>query len=120
MSYWKKGLTNNVEKTLAAKHQEDMVMQFAFDDPAFMPDFRLTNIHLADGKYPVATADYFANDLYYQIEYSVCQLKGTQNALGVRIEVKNEGYVDKTANVRVKLEYYPEDEIFDYHYMPYW
>lgn len=118
--YVSTGLTNNVEKTRVAKHQEDMVMQFAFDDPAFMPDFRLTNIHLADGKYPVATADYFANDLYYKIEYSACQLQGTQNALGVKIEIKNEGYVDKTANVRVKLGYYPEDEIFDYHYMPYW
>lgn len=115
------GLTNNVEKTEAAHHQLDMVLQFAFDEPAFMPDFNMVRLHLADNRYPVATAEFFTNDIYYTIEYSVCRLEGFQTLLCARINVKNEGYTDKVANVRAKLGYYHEDEFFEYHYIPfYW
>lgn len=119
--YVSTGLTNNVEKTLAAQHQEDMVMQFAFDDPAFMPDFHQTKLSLTDNRYPIASADYFANDIYYRIEYMVTSLDDTQNVLCVNVSVKNESASEKYANVRVKLGYYPENEIFEYHYIPfYW
>jgi hypothetical protein len=39
------GVSNqDAEKCNLAKTQEDLVVQFAFDDPAFVPDFRLTNL----------------------------------------------------------------------------
>ena len=117
--YVSNGLTNNVEKTLAAQRQEDMVMQFAFDDPAFMPDFNQVKLSLADNRYPVASADYYANDIYYHIEYMVTSLDDAQSVLLVNVSVKNESASEKQANVRVKLGYYPENEIFDYHYIPF-
>lgn len=55
--------------------------QFAFDNPPFIPDFRLTNLRLAEDKYPVATADYFANDIYYKIEYAATVLDDSQTLL---------------------------------------
>jgi len=119
--YVSNGLTNNVEKTLAAKCQEDMVMQFAFDDPAFMPNFNLTELSLKDNRYPIVSADYYANDIYYHVEYMVTSIDEIQNVLCVNVWVKNESASEKKAHVRVKLGYYPENEIFDYHYIPfYW
>lgn len=106
-------------KVREATGQEDLVIQFAFDDPAFMPDFRLVNFKLKENKYPIVTADYFANDIYYQIEYFATSLSSRQTLLGITISVKNESDYEKKAHVRTKVGYYPEDGIFDYHYIPY-
>ena len=54
--------SSDVVKKTAAETQEDLVVQFAFDDPVFIPNFRLTNLSLEKDSYPIATADYFAND----------------------------------------------------------
>ena len=51
-------LTNDAEKIKAAQTQDDMLLQFAFDDPAYLPDFNLTKLSLKDNRYPVASADY--------------------------------------------------------------
>lgn len=114
-------LTNDAEKIKAAQTQDDMLLQFAFDDPAYLPDFNLTKLSLKDNRYPVASADYYANDVYYHITYAVAALDEEQHALCVHISVKNESASEKVAHVRAKLGYYPENEIFDYHYIPfYW
>lgn len=107
------------KKVREATGQEDLVIQFAFDEPAFMPDFRLVNFKLKENKYPIVTADYFANDIYYQIEYFATSLSSRQTLLCVNISVTNEGDHEKKAHVRTKVGYYPEDRIFDYHYIPY-
>ena len=117
--YVSEDLVNNVEKTEAAHKQDDMLLQFAFDDPAFMPDFRQVNMHLKENKYLVPSTDYYANDIYYHIDYAMMPLNTTQNVLCVTVSVKNEAFTDKVANVRAKLGYYPENEIFDYHYIPF-
>ncbi|MGV8137094.1 MAG: hypothetical protein AB2L20_17920 [Mangrovibacterium sp.] len=109
----------SAEKLLAAQTQEDMVLQFALDDPAFVPNFRLTNIKLKENRYPIATADYYANDLYYRIQYTVAPIDETQNILCINVTVHNESANEKDAVVRAKLGYYPENKIFNYHYIPY-
>lgn len=117
--YVSEDLVNNIEKTEAAHKQDDMLLQFAFDDPAFIPDFRQVNMHLKDNRYHVPSTDYYANDIYYHIDYAMTALNSTQNVLCITVSVKNEAFTDKIANVRTKLGYYPENKIFDYHYIPF-
>ncbi len=102
-----------------ANSQNDLVVQFAFDDPAFVPDFRLTKMKLEENKYPIVTLDYYANDLYYKIEYAATSLDNSQTLLDMKVFIKNESVEDKEAHVRTKIGYYPENKIFDYHYIPY-
>lgn len=111
--------TTDPEKVKEATSQEDLVVQFAFDEPAFLPDFRLTRLHLEENKYPVATADYFANDIYYQIEYVATSLTSRQTLLCLNISATNEGDREKNIHIRTKVGYYSENQIFDYHYIPY-
>ena len=80
--------STNFEQRKKAESQEDLVVQFAFDNPPFIPDFRLTNLRLAEDKYPVATADYFANDIYYKIEYAATVLDDSQTLLCLRVGAK--------------------------------
>lgn len=109
----------DAQKVREATTQEDLVLQFAFDDPAFVPDFRLTGFKLEENKYPLVTADYFANDTYYRIEYFAASLSSRQTVLCLNISVKNEGDRERDVHVRTKIGYYPENQIFDYHYIPY-
>lgn len=111
--------TTNVEQRKMAESQEDLVVQFAFDNPPFIPDFRLTNLSLVDNKFPVAIADYFANDIYYKIEYAATALDDDQVLLSLNIGAKNESDKTKQVTIRGKVGYYPENTIFDYHYIPY-
>ena len=95
MTVSRRHLTRNISSTnmalrRMAECQEDLVVQFAFDTPPFIPDFRLTNIRLAENKYPVVVADYFANDVYYKIEYAATSLESDQTLLSMRIVAKNE------------------------------
>lgn len=113
--------TTDAEKREKANSQEDLVVQFAFDDPVFVPDFRLTNLSLEENRYPVVRADYFANDVYYEIEYMATALDAQQTLLCVNVSVKNEGEHEREVHVRTKVGYYPENKQFDYHYIPfYW
>lgn len=114
------GVSNqDAEKCRQALTQEDLVVQFAFDDPAFVPDFRLTNLSLFENKYPIVSADYYANDVYYKIEYVVTSIGNNQSILFINVKVQNESDKEKTVNVRTKIGYYPEDKMFAYHYIPY-
>ena len=42
-------------------NQETFIVQFAFDDPPFVPDFNHGKLSLADNKYPVVTRRIFGN-----------------------------------------------------------
>lgn len=106
------------QKTL---ERETFVVQFALDDPPFIPDFRLSTMQLAEGKYPVATADYFAHDLHYQFEYCCRAVDEKQSLLWIRGRVSNEKETFQTAQVRVKVNFQRECDLFNYHYVPfYW
>ncbi len=100
---------------------ETMIVQFAFDNPAFVPDFRLSRIELAEGRHPLVKLSYYAWNLLYQIEYLCSRVDENQNALWLRISVVNDAMEDCEAHVRVKVNFQKEKQLFDYHYAPfYW
>ncbi|MBN1341581.1 MAG: hypothetical protein JXQ73_02825 [Phycisphaerae bacterium] len=109
------------ESYARARRQETFIVQFALDDPPFIPDFHCSRLALAEGKYPVVTADYFAYDLFYQIEYACCPVDDGQSLLSIRVSVTNEGEKKQPAHVRAKVNFQRECHLFDYHYVPfYW
>lgn len=100
---------------------ETMIVQFAFDNPAFVPDFRLSRIELAEGRYPLVKLSYFAWNLFYQIEYFCARADAGNNVLWIKASVTNEDTVQRDACVRVKVNFQKEKQLFDYHYVPfYW
>jgi len=100
---------------------ETMIVQFAFDNPAFVPDFRLSRIELAEGRYPLIKLSYFAWNLFYQIEYFCARADAGNNVLWIKVAVTNEDTVQRDACVRVKVNFQKEKQLFDYHYVPfYW
>ena len=113
------GVANHPERDLEAKTQDDMLLMFAFDDPPFVPNFRLSKMWLKDNRPPVAFARYYANNIYYQLEYISTRMEDGQSSVCVRVSIRNESTADKDVHVRTKLAYYPEDKVFDYHYIPF-
>jgi hypothetical protein len=104
-----------------ARESETFVVQFALDEGPFVPDARLSTMRLAEGKYPVAMADYFAWDLHYQFEYACRAIDGQQSLIWIFGKVTNERDCSQKAHVRVKVNFQRECDIFDYHYVPfYW
>ena len=101
---------------------EVLAVQFALDDPPFVPDFRQSRLSLGEGRYPVATADYSAWDLLYEFEYACGEVEEPeQSVLSIRGRVTNEGEKPAEAHVRIKVSVQPENEFCDYHYVPfYW
>jgi hypothetical protein len=98
------------------------LVQFALDNPPFMPDMRRTRLSLAEGRYPVVQAEYFALDLRYRFEYSCMPTEDEQqHLLCIRVQVRNTGYLPWKAHVRSKVNIQRECDISDYHYTPfYW
>ncbi|VAX19443.1 hypothetical protein MNBD_IGNAVI01-1837 [hydrothermal vent metagenome] len=103
----------------AAREQESFAVQFAFDDPPFIPDFKQSALSLEENKYPVVTADYFAWDIDYQIEYSCTAIDEEQSLLWIKIIVRNEDEKIRSVDVRTKINFYREDKLFSYHYFPF-
>ena len=100
---------------------ETMLVQFAFDEVPFIPDFRLSNIELTEGRFPIVKASYFAWDLLYEIEYFSSRIDDKQNALWIKVSISNESLENRKAHVRTKVNFQKERKIFDYHYAPfYW
>jgi prepilin-type processing-associated H-X9-DG protein/prepilin-type N-terminal cleavage/methylation domain-containing protein len=100
---------------------ETMIVQFAFDKVPFIPDLRLSNLELTEGRFPIVKASYSAWDMLYEIEYFSSRIADKQNALWIKVSVSNESQKSKTAHVRAKVNFQKEREIFDYHYVPfYW
>ncbi len=116
------GIRSNLEgrKELLASI-ETMIVQFAFDTPAFVPDFRLSRVELAEGRFPLVKLSYYAWNLLYEIEYFCARVDAGQNALWIKVAVTNESLQQRDAHVRVKINYQNEKQLFDYHYVPfYW
>lgn len=103
----------------AARRQETFVVQFAFDDPPFVPDFKQSVLTLEENKYPVVTANYFAWDIAYQIEYSCSPIDEEQNLLWMEVTVCNEGEKTKMVNVWTGINFQKEEDLFSWHYFPF-
>jgi hypothetical protein len=100
---------------------ESMIVQFAFDEVPFVPDFRLSKIELEEGRFPIVKASYLAWDLLYEIEYFASRLDEKHNALWIKATVHNESETTRKACIRTKVNFQKERKIFDYHYVPfYW
>ena len=98
---------------------ETFIVQFAFDDPPFVPDFNLSKLSLANNRYPVVTGEYSANDMLYQIEYSCSAVDERQSLLWMCVKVINKGKKTQQAHVRAKINFQLENDLYDYHYIPY-
>ena len=90
-------------------NQETFIVQFAFDDPPFVPDFNFGKLSLADNKYPVVTGEYSSMGIHYSIEYSCSEVDANQSLLWVRVIVKNKGTKTQQAHVRAKVNYQMEN-----------
>ena len=104
----------------AARTMKIGLVQFAFGDPPFVPDFHHTKISLRDGRYPLAALEYFAQDLLYCFEYFCRPLGSTaQSILWIRGTVTNEAARPAAAHVRARLNLQRECDVMDYHYRPF-
>jgi hypothetical protein len=103
-----------------AKNTEVFLVQFALDNPPFVPDWRFSTIALAEERYPVARASYYAWELRYELEYSVMPLDEQQSILWINATITSECEKSKVAHLRVKTGFYQEADLFDWHYVPFW
>lgn len=105
----------------AARRAECMFVEFAFDDPPFIPDYKLSRLSLLEGRFPLVKAEYFALGVLYRMEYFCTPVDEGQSILCITCGVTNEGETATEAHVRAKVNFQPEEDIFDYHYVPfYW
>jgi hypothetical protein len=100
-------------------NQETFIVQFAFDNPPFVPDFKLGKLSLENKRYPVVTGEYSAMGMLYRIEYSCSAVDADQNILWAHVMVKNNGTRTQQAHVRAKINFQLENDLYDYHYTPY-
>jgi hypothetical protein len=100
-------------------NQETFIAEFAFDDPPFVPDFKMGKLSLENNRYPVVTGEYSAMGLLYSIEYSCSEVNETQSILWMHVKVKNKGVETQEAHVRAKVNVQLENDLYDYHYTPY-
>jgi hypothetical protein len=100
-------------------NQETFIVQFAFDDPPFVPDFKIGKLSLTENKYPVVTGEYSAMGILYRVEYSCSTVDANQSLLWMQVRVKNKGAKAQTAHVRAKVNFQLENDLYDYHYVPY-
>lgn len=100
---------------------ETIVIQFAFDEPAFIPDSNYSKLQFTEKVAPIIKADYFAWDLLYTLHYSCSRLSDTQSLLWITGSVRNEADIAQDATVRINTNIVKESAIYDYHYVPfYW
>ena len=103
-----------------AKRTEVFLVQFALDNPPFVPDWNFSTLSLAEDRYPVAKASYYAWEQHYELEYIVTSLDANQSLLWINATITSESKQTTTAHLRVKPGFYNEAEIFDWHYVPFW
>jgi hypothetical protein len=111
--------TKNVQACQAAQEMETFVVQFAIDDPPFVPDYRRSKLALADNRHPLAHADYFLADMLYQFDYHCTAIDAEQNVLWVVVSASNEGELAQHAHVRAKINFQRECDVHFYHYTPF-
>ncbi|HNS32384.1 MAG TPA: hypothetical protein PKN36_05365, partial [bacterium] len=108
------------EKRKNRDKNEVMLLQFAFDNPPFVPDARFSEIRLYEGRYPIAVASYYAWDIHYSMEYFCQPLDAGQNILWISVSVSNEDDKPRPVSVRTKVSFLPEGDAFDMHYVPFY
>lgn len=114
------GLSTSDKKSCqAAREMETFVIQFAAGDPPWIFDFRRAALSQAEGRYPVAHAEYFAADLRYEFDYSCAAIDPGQSLLCVSVAVTNEGEIEQPAHVRAKVNFQRECDIHLGHYVPF-
>jgi hypothetical protein len=103
-----------------AKRTEVFLVQFALDNPPFVPDWNFSTLSLAEDRYPIAKASYYAWEQHYELEYIVTPVDENQSLLWINATITSESKQTTTAHLRVKPGFYNEAEIFDWHYVPFW
>ena len=112
------------------RRNEAMLIEFVLGDPPVVPDFRRSRISLEQGTYPIAKVTHctpavapgyvLINGLHFQFEYFCSPLPGsTQSLLWIDCAISSDADIPVEAHVRAKLAYAPEEDIFDYHYIPF-
>ncbi|MCC6579222.1 MAG: hypothetical protein IT440_02185 [Phycisphaeraceae bacterium] len=114
--------SNDVESCNNVRKKDTLLVQFALDDPPFVPDFHFGKVSLEDGYNPVATVEYFAWDIRYRFRYYCVPVgKSRQCILWIHGMVANESDKKEDAVIRAKVNIQPEAAVYDYHYVPfYW
>lgn len=102
------------------RNQEMFVVQFALDEPAFLPDYNYSTLEYADDLAPIVRAEYYAWDLLYRFEYSCRRINDLQSLLWITCEVLNDSDAPQTAVVRANVNFQKEADISYYHYVPYY
>ncbi len=111
--------TRDVKSAELIRGLESLLVQFAFDDPPFVPDFNLSELSLAEGRYPVVTGSYYAWDLLYEIQYYCTQSEDGRTILWCEVSVQNDDPQPRDAVVWAKVNIQKEETVFDYHYIPF-
>lgn len=105
----------------ASQSHETFFVQFALDNPPIVPDMHASRLSLAEGKYPLAHASYFASGLLYEFDYFCRALNEEQSLLWIGVTVTNEGDRPRQAHVRAKVNFQIESDVYSFHYAPfYW
>lgn len=105
----------------ASQSHETFLVQFALDNPPIVPDMHASRLSLAEEKFPLAHASYFASGLLYEFEYFCRALDERQSLLWIGVTVTNEGDRPRQAHVRAKVNFQIESDVYSFHYAPfYW
>lgn len=122
--------SDDTEGYRKVRRNEAMLVEFALGNPPAVPDFRRGRISMEQGTYPLATVSHctpavapgyvLINGLHFKFEYFCSPLPGSsQSLLWIGCEVTSDAEIPVEAHVRAKLAYAPEEDIFDYHYIPF-
>lgn len=109
----------SAEAVASRQNLESVMVQFALDDPPFVPDFRCTGIDLEGGRLPIVQAWYFAADIKYAFTYYCRPLDDRQSLLWIRVTVENADEIPRKVCVRPKVCLLPEKSVFNHHYAPF-
>ena len=100
-----------------------MLVQTALGNPPFVPDCRYTKLRLAEGRYPVAEAEYYLSDmdLLFRFQYFCAPPDaGTPSLLWLCATIRNDSDKPRVAHARFKISFPREADAFDYHYIPFY
>jgi hypothetical protein len=117
---------HNFAELVEVLDRETLLVQFALGDPPVVPEFYRTRLSLEDGRYPIAHArHYMLNGMLFDFEYSCCALpdsttEAPQSLLCIRGTVTNTKEEARQAHVRAKVNFPQGNQVFKYHYFPYY
>lgn len=92
------------------------LVSFAFDEPAFIPDFRQSIWERIGGSYPMAHGRLYATLMQYDLEYA---LDPDDSTIYIRCTVTNNDEVPRQGVIRCLQSRPLEQDVMDYHYYPF-